>query len=82
MENQDNKEHPWIPGTLIQLQAEQKGFIPLFKKPISGSIKTIAPGEFVIYLDCWNELPNPLMIKIIHGEDIGWTYGMCARSIE
>ena len=76
------KEHFWKPGTLIQLHSN-RGFVPLFRYPLRESIKTITPGECVIYLDYDNQYAaDIMMIKVIHGEDIGWTYAMCGKTIE
>lgn len=75
------KEHFWKPGTLIQLHSD-RGFVPLFRYPLRESIKTITPGECAIYLDYDNQSANIMMIEVLHGEDIGWTYAMCGKTIE
>lgn len=84
------KTHTWEPGTLIVLKSEETFDIgkitpsstPLFPGPRGRqkAFKQVPYGEVVMYVDSDGERQS-LMIQVVHGEDVGWTYFACGRTI-
>lgn len=91
------KFHPWKPGQMIKLcgQPERSSLLfgqsqmavtanttPLFPGPRGRqkAFKQVPYGTEVMYTDSDGEKQS-LMIQVIDGEDIGWTYWSCGRSL-
>lgn len=82
--SQESKQfHPWKPGTLIQLVDTGDYNTPLFKLPYGNykSFMKVPDWSVVVYVDSHGHASN-LMVQVIYGEAIGWTYWSNARSLD
>jgi len=65
--------HPWKPGTMVKTCEKD---VPLFKSPKaynSFAFVKIPINQWVMYTDCEGD-SVARMVKVVHGEQIGWTY--------
>jgi len=83
----NNRFHPWNPGQMIKLCGQPENSVspnstPLFPGPRGRqkAFKQVPYGTEVMYADSDGEVQS-LMIQVIDGEDIGWTYWSCGRRL-